>query len=224
MKYPSLIIFSIIVLASCGGGLPPEYENIAEEDPSLPVQADVMGATEPSDLDVDYDKVDEILADISAQMHQPNVLKTDILRGWYLGGKADKKYGTPDTWVFVEDGENSKWMSSNVLDEEDLTDNRQLCKQTAGRFTASCLDTSDSDCEYVNESWCHCSLGTKWKSEQGCILATERGSYVSINNSELEKGWYFGLPNERKLNTPSDWTWVEKGRESVWQKNKLNKS
>lgn len=218
MKYLSLIIFSIIVLASCGGDQPSEFENIAQGGAKMAVQADVMGATGSSELELDYEKVDEILADISAQMHQPNVLKTDILRGWYLGSRSDKKYGTPDTWVFAEDGENSKWMSPNILEEEDLIDHRQICKETAGSYTASCLDTSDSDCEYVNESWCQCLLGTKWKNGQGCILVTERGSYVSINNSELEKGWYFGLPNEKKLNTPFDWTWVEKGRESVWQK------
>lgn len=218
MKYPSLIIVSIIVLTSCGGEQPAEFENIAQEDAQMAVQADVTGAVGNSDLEVDYEKVDDILADISAQMHQPNVLKSDILRGWYLGSRSDKKYGTPDTWIFVEDSENSKWISPNVLEEEDLIDSRQLCKETAGTYVASCLQTSDSDCEYVEASYCQCLSGTKWKDEQGCILVTERGSYVSINNEELEKGWYYGLPNEKKLNTPSDWIWVEKGRESVWQK------
>jgi len=218
MKYLSLIIFSIFLLASCGGKQPADFADSGDEDVKIVLQADVMGATGNSNLGTDYAKVDRILADISAQMHQPNVLKTDILRGWYLGGKSDKKYGTPDTWVFVDDGENSKWMSPNVLEEEDLIDNRQLCKETAGSYVASCMQTSDFDCEYVGESYCQCLSGTKWKDSQGCILSTERGSYVSINNSELEKGWYFGLPNEKKLNTPADWLWVEKGRESVWQK------
>ncbi len=220
MKYPGLIILSIIVLASCGGKQPSDFADTGIDIPEIVVQADVMGATGNSNLGTDYAKVDRILADISAQMHQPNVLKTDILRGWYLGGESDKKYGTPDTWVFVEDGENSKWMSTNVLEEEDLIDGRQLCKKTAGSYFASCLQTSDSDCEYVGESYCQCLLGGKWKDGQGCILATQRGGYVSINNAELEKGWYFGLPSEKKLNTPSDWSWVEKGRASVWQKTK----
>lgn len=218
MKYFSLIIFSAFLLASCGGKQPADFADAGARDVKIVLQADVMGAIGNSNLGTDYAKVDRILADISEQMHQPNVLKTDILRGWYLGGESDKKYGTPDTWVFMEDGENSKWMSTNVLEEEDLIDNRQLCKQTAGSYVASCMQTSDSDCEYVGESYCQCLSGTKWKEGQGCILSTERGSYVSINNSELEKGWYFGLPNEKKLNTPADWLWVEKGRESVWQK------
>jgi hypothetical protein len=218
MKYLSLIIFSIIVLASCSGDQPAEFENIAEPDVKKAVQADVMGATGSSELEVDYEKVDDILADISAQMHQPNILKSDILRGWYLGAKSDKKYGTPDTWLFVEDGENSKWISPNILEEEELIDNRQLCKETAGRYIASCLQTSDQDCEYVDESHCQCLSETKWKDDQGCILVTEQGIYVSINSSELQKGWYYALPNQKKLNTPSDWIWVENGRESVWQK------
>ncbi|MBU0706091.1 hypothetical protein KJ657_04510 [Patescibacteria group bacterium] len=218
MKYPSLIIFSILVLASCGGDQPADFADTAKTDVKTLVQADVMGATDSADLHADYAKVDEILADISAQMNQPNILKSDILRGWYLGGKSDKKYGTPDTWIFVDDGENSKWMSPNILEEEDLIDSRQFCRKTAGTYIASCLNTSDPDCEYVDESSCECLAGSKWMEGQGCLLVTERGSYVSVNNSELEKGWYFGLPNEKKLNTPADWIWVEKGRQSVWQR------
>ncbi len=220
MKYPGLIIFSIIVLVSCGGKQPSDFADTGINISEIAVQADVMGATGDSDLHEDYERVDDILADISAQMHQPNVLKTDILRGWYLGAKSDRKYGTPDTWVFVDEGGNSKWMSPNALEEGDLIDGRQLCKETAGSYFASCLQTSDSDCEYVGESYCQCLLGSKWKDGQGCILVTQRGGYVAINNAELGKGWYFGLPSEKKLNTPSDWSWVEKGRESVWQKTK----
>lgn len=219
MKYLILVLLAALVLVSCSGGKSSEFENIAEPDVEKAVQADVMGAADSADSDlVDYERVDEILADISAEMHQPNILKSDVLRGWYLGGKSDKKYGTPDTWVFVEDGENSKWMSPNMLEEEALIDDRQLCKETAGTYYASCLESSDSDCEYVGESHCQCLTGTKWQDGQGCIMVTKRGSFVSINNEELEKGWYFGLPNEKKLNTPSNWIWVEQGRDSVWQK------
>ncbi|MFH0838318.1 MAG: hypothetical protein V1880_03570 [Patescibacteria group bacterium] len=217
MKYLSLILFSIIVLSSCGGQSD-EFENIAGPDIKPAVQANVMEVTGASESEKDYEKVDQILADISAQMNQPNILKSDILRGWYLGRKSDKKYGTPDTWVFAEDGDNSKWMSSNIIEEGDLIDSRKLCRKTAGTYIASCLHTSDPDCEYVDESSCECLAGSKWMDGQGCLLVTERGSYASINNSELQRGWYFGLPNEKKLNTPADWIWVEKGRQSVWQK------
>jgi len=223
MKYPSLILFSIIVLASCGGdqsrlksgNLP----RALEDEGSTPLQADVMGASERADLEVvDYNKVNKILSDITAQMHQPNILKDDILRGWYLGVKSDRKFGTPKTWIFVEDGANSKWISPNALEEEDLIDERQLCKETAGSYLASCLETSDSDCEYINDSYCQCLSGTRWKDEQGCILVTEKGSFVSINNAELTQGSYLGFPNQKKLNTPPDWVWLEAGRQSAWQR------
>jgi len=218
MKYLSLIIFSVFLLASCGGDEVDEFENIAVPDAKKAVQADVMGATGSSDYGVDFERVDEILADITAEMHQPNILKSDVLRGWYLGGKSDKKYGTPDTWIFIENGENSKWMSSNLLEEELLLDDRQLCTETSGTYMTSCLQTSAEECEYVGESYCECIEGTKWKSEQGCIMVTERGSFVATNSQEIQQGWYFGLPNEKKLNTPADWLWVELGRKSVWQK------
>lgn len=216
MKYLALIL-SIIVLTACSEEQSPSLAKVPEKEVRVAMQADIVGTTGSSEVEMDYERVDAILADISAQMHQPNVLKSDILRGWYMGAKSDKKYGTPDTWIFVEDGINSKWISPNMLEDEDLIDNKQLCKQTAGTYYASCLESSDSDCEYVEESYCQCLASSKWKDGQGCVLTTERGSYVSINNSELEKGWYYGLPNEKKLNTPTGWVWVENGRESAWQ-------
>ena len=212
-----VLLLSLVVLTSCGGGISSEVA-VSEEEAALPLQADLFEVTEEAEELVDYEKVDVILADISAQMEQPNILKSDILRGWYLGSELEKKYGTPDTWIFVEDGAHSKWMSPNVLETEDLTDDRQLCRSTAGTYYASCLESSDSDCEYVDESYCQCLAGSQWKAGQGCILATERGTFVSINSAELEQGWYYGLPNEKKLNTPSDWQWVEHGRESVWKR------
>ncbi|MBN2306390.1 hypothetical protein JXD20_00180 [Candidatus Peregrinibacteria bacterium] len=218
MKYLGLILFSVFILTSCGGDKVDEFENIADPDLKEAIQADMMAIAGSSDYTQDYEKIDDILADITAEMHQPDILKSDIIRGWYLGGQSDKKYGTPDTWIFVEDGENSKWMSPNMLEEEFLIDDRQLCMETAGTYITSCLQTSAPDCDYVGESYCKCVEGSKWKDEQGCILVTERGAYVAINSEELEKGWYFGLPNEKKLNTPVDWIWVELGRQSVWQK------
>ena len=165
-----------------------------------------------------YGAIDALMADIAGQIHQPNVRKDDILRGWYLASESEMKYGTPTTWVFFEDGENSKWMSTNVIDERELVDEKTLCESTAGRYTSSCLDTTDADCEYVGESYCYCSEGSGWNSEQGCIQTTDRGSFVSINSAELKQGYYLGLPNDKKLNTPEDWKWREAGRQSMWQR------
>lgn len=223
MKYRALIFISIVILTfvilnSCSGGQAGNVARTMIQDGGKVASADIMGATKAPELDADYKKADERLAQISRELSQPNILKDDILRGWYLGGKDDRKFGTPDTWIFVDDGENSKWISPNSIEEEDLIDGRELCRNTAGTYFASCLQTSDSDCEYVEQSYCQCLAGSAWKEGQGCILTTERGSLVAINSAELEQGWYPGLPNEKKLNTPNDWVWVEKGRESKWQK------
>lgn len=223
MKYLIPALFLTIVLTVCFDGKSDYSENFPRTGIPAPArQANMLNTGQLFDLEADYQKVNDILADISAQIHQPNILKTDVLRGWYLGARTDKKYGTPDTWIFVENGENSKWISPHLLDEEPLADDRSLCKKTAGTYYASCLQTSDQDCEYVGESYCQCPAETKWKESQGCILVTERGSYVAINNRELEQGWYFGFSNEKKLNTPVDWVWIETGRKSVWQKPQLN--
>lgn len=217
MKYLALLLFTIVFLVSCSGR--PDGAKLTDaESNGKAVQADILSA-ENRNLEADYETAEDRLAEIRKQLNRPNVLKEDILRGWYLGGENDRKFGTPDTWIFVEDGANSKWMSPNALEEEDLIDNRELCHDTAGAYVTSCVESSDSDCEYVDESHCQCSAGSGWAEGQGCILTTERGSFVSINNSELEQGWYLGLPNEKKLNTPADWVWVEEGKESMWTKN-----
>jgi len=224
MKYRALLLLTIVILISVilfsfGGSQAGNTADTKVKESSSLVQADIMAVAGGSELNADYKKADDRLAEISKQLSQPNILKDDILRGWYLGAKKDRRFGTPDTWIFIEDGENSKWISPNSLDEEDLIDDRELCRKTAGTYFASCLQTSDSDCEYVEQSYCQCLTGSAWNERQGCILTTERGSFVSINSAELEQGWYLGLPNEKKLNTPADWVWVEKGKESVWTAN-----
>jgi len=174
--------------------------------------------SEFSDSSVDYEEVDDKLAELRLLLAQPDILEEDVRRGWYLASESEKKYGTPNTWIFIENGDDSKWISPNVIEDEELIDSGKLCRKTAGSYISSCLDSTDSSCEYVAESYCSCVYGSKWKDEQGCILVTDKDTYVAINVEELEKGWYFGLPNERKLNTPSDWTWFEAGKKSVWQK------
>ena len=50
MKYLSLIIFSIFLLASCGGKQPADFADSGDEDVKIVLQADVMGATGNSNL------------------------------------------------------------------------------------------------------------------------------------------------------------------------------
>ncbi|MDH5737755.1 MAG: hypothetical protein OEZ23_05560 [Gammaproteobacteria bacterium] len=210
----SLLIVTVLAIM-----MPAEYENFEEiaiyENPQVlqaDINAGISGAEDPFD-----DDFRAILEDIEGQLHQPNIVKSDIVRGWYLASEQEKKYGTPDTWVFVDDGAKSRWVSSNILDEDSLIDDSRLCRSTAGNYTSSCLETSDEACEYVGESFCKCIEGSRWKDGQGCILITEKGSFEAINSKELEQGWYFGLPNEKKLNTPADWIWHEDGQKSMWR-------
>ena len=215
MSYTKFLIVLVIVTILTALSLRGSENQI--EVPSDSLTADVVSFAEVDSF-VDYDEVEDQLAELRRQLSQPNILKDDILRGWYMASESEKRYGTPDNWIFLEDGENSKWISPNVLEEEELIDNRLICEGTAGHFVSSCLDSTDTECEYVSESFCECSYGTKWKVDQGCILTNLKEVYVSINAEDLEKGWYFGLPNERKFNTPSNWIWLEAGRKSIWQK------
>ncbi len=164
-----------------------------------------------------YDDLELLLADITSQLQQPNVLKEDIVRGWYLASENERRYGTPNTWIFIEDGENSKWISPNAIDDVELVTDKELCKQTAGQYAVSCLETTESECEFIVENECSCTYGSNWKDDQGCILTSERGGYAAINSLELNQGWYLGLPSQKKLNTPASWKWVEAGRKSSWR-------
>jgi hypothetical protein len=216
MKYLRYLTIVLALMLVTGFAFSSEPSvSTPEPLPELRPAAEVPDYT---DSFVDYGQVERQLAELRRQLAQPNILKEDIVRGWYLADRSEKKYGTPSGWIFVEDGDGSRWMSPHFMEEESLIDNRRLCERTAGKYLASCLDTADTECEYVTESHCECSYGTKWHEEQGCILTSEAGAYVAINQDELEKGWYSGLPNQKKLNTPVDWEWVEKGRDSAWMK------
>lgn len=169
-------------------------------------------------LEASYKQMAELQANLSQAMEQPNILKEDILRGWYLSSEENKKYGTPEDWVFVEDQSESKWMSPFLLEEADTLTDRMLCKLTAGQYTPSCLESSEVTCHYEVENTCQCSEGTAWKAGEGCILLGKRGGFMAINSTELEQGFYLGLPNQKKLNTPPGWSWKEEGKNSAWRR------
>ncbi|MBT3865307.1 hypothetical protein HOF67_04745 [Candidatus Peregrinibacteria bacterium] len=40
------------------------------------------------------------------------ITEEDIARGWYTAQEDEKKIDTPDNWIWIEDGENSKWIES----------------------------------------------------------------------------------------------------------------
>jgi hypothetical protein len=225
MRFFILIITSLILLTGCGtpsqiDGMP--YDQASADQISKKPRIPNTGDLKASVLDVDakdpeVDDMEELLEKIDEELNRPNITKEDIERGWYYGSRHDMKYGTPGSWIWVGDSGESRWTSPNALEETDYFDARDLCTQTAGRYVISCLDTDIAGCEYVAKSWCYCSDGTKWYNEQGCILTDEEGEFVAISSDELRKGWYKGLPNQKKLNTPSSWIWIEGGQDSKWQ-------
>ncbi len=162
--------------------------------------------------------LEQLKADLSEDLDAPNILKEDILRRWYYGTKEQKKYGTPDEWVFVDDGDQSRWVSPDAIEESAQIDEKDLCKLTAGKFIESCFQSASASCRQIEKSHCECSEGSKWKAEQGCIMTNEDGIYISINQRELEQEFYLGLPNQKKLNTPGSWGWIEAGQNSAWRK------
>ena len=211
-----LLLVSVIAVASYDG----ETTNTA----SLPLakvlaNSPAIEINEPFPLEENYRAIiDNLEANLSQEMKQPDISREDVLRGWYLSPKEGKKYGTPEAWVFIEEGDNSRWTSPNVTEEEEEMDQRALCVETAGHYSASCLQTTDAQCQNQEKNSCECSDGTKWKQDQGCILTNTKGSFVALNTVELEQGFYLGLPNQKKLNTPENWGWFESGKNSTWRK------
>lgn len=211
------LIISAFLLSGCGDSqvndLAQKTDDKKPKIPSYELKASV--------LDVDYTKyeiedMENLLEEIDKDLDRPNITEEDIRRGWYLGGTDERKYGTPDSWTWQQAGSESKWISPNILEDKDYFEEKGLCTSTAGSYVISCLDTEIIDCEYVPETKCTCIEGTAWIHNQGCILQDDE-EFVEINDEELQKGWYEGLPTGKKLNTPSSWGWIEAGQESKWQ-------
>lgn len=205
-------LMACFLLSACT----PSVDSGTESD----IQANVFsGAGSATRQEDPIRQMEKELSELNREINRPNVLKEDILRGWYLAAEHEKKYGTPDNWIFIEDGDKSRWVSPLRLEEVEVMDDRTLCRTTAGTYQLSCADSSESGCEYeAAKSHCACSYGSRWRDGEGCILTSDKGAYVAINQEELDRGWYFGLPSQKKLNTPSDWVWEEAGKKSIWKK------
>ncbi len=223
MKRLSFLIIALFLLTACNSGddLQAGKPRIPSKKPSLPssknLQANLLGSTDKSDEEKNQPDMERLLENINRSLELPNITNKDIERGWYYGKKDERKFGTPGSWEWMEDGKDSKWVSPNATEIiEDISDN-ELCRKTAGMYVISCIEREVPFCEYITESKCDCIDGTRWVEKQGCILADDQDFFVRISSDDLKKGWYFGLPNERKLNTPLTWIWVENGKESKWQ-------
>jgi hypothetical protein len=103
------------------------------------------------------------------------------------------------------------------LEEELLVRDRLICEDTGGHFVLSCLDTTELECDYVPESFCECAYDTEWVDQQGCIL--KKGEdLIEFTEEDLVNGWYLGLNTQKKLNTPSEWLWEDRGGDSAWHR------
>ena len=217
-----LTIGIIFLLVGCGVqnsnviGKKPTLPSIRKPGiPSLNLKASILDSkydTKGKTLD----EMKDLLENIDDEINRPNITEEDIRRGWYTGGKGDKKYGTSDSWIWESAGSDSRWMSPNMIKEIDQDKTEYLCKKTAGAYVVSCIDTEEENCEYIPETKCNCIEGSEWKIDQGCIMTIDE-EFIEINKEELNQGWYYGLPNEKKLNTPVTWIWQESGQKSRWQ-------
>lgn len=211
-KYFLLLVLPFLLACSPAGQMKEEdlQGKRLKENPRLPtpqLRADVIpeGATE--------EELRLMLQEINKELTRPNISKQDMEQGWYFSLPGEKKYGTPESWVWVD----GRWMSPDRLEVQNVSGDRTLCRQTAGTYRLSCIESDSPYCEHVPETKCECIEGSKWKGGQGCILTGDNGEYIAITPEELRKGGYLGLPNEKKLNTPSNWVWKEVGRSSRWQ-------
>ena len=222
MKRFLLVIIAIIFLAGCTSSSDGRASaKQQDKKPRIPkrtvaMQADLSGLKAIEDEDSELD-MDRLIEKIDKSLERQTITAEDIERGWYYAKKDEKKIGTPSSWIWIDEGLKSRWISPNAIEEADDMEIDELCRKTAGTFIISCVEREAENCEYISQSECRCLSDTKWVDDQGCILADEEGEFIKINSEELKRGWYFGLPNEKKLNTPINWIWVENGIDSRWQ-------
>jgi hypothetical protein len=70
------------------------------------------------------------------------------------------------------------------------------------------------------------NITSQFQKEVDQILSTfkflDKESIPAISTTELQKGWYWGFEDQKKLNTPSDWVFFDAGRSSCWHKVGVN--
>lgn len=160
---------------------------------------------------------DQWLVAIEESVETPTISEEDILRGFYYARESEKKQGTPTVWVFIEDGENSRWSSPNVLTSSDEIEKQVLCEDTGGTYIPSCLNSESETCAYIPKSECRCAEGSAWNFKNGCLKMDEAGEPIRITAEELGQGFYEGKRSEKKLGTPENWIWSEEGHAYQWQ-------
>lgn len=232
MKKILLVLLSALFLTACGGTasiLSPGEESkprIPDRKPVLPSQAssqsDSAGTSEDKEALPEVD-VQGLVDRINASLTAPSITMEDVERGWYFGKPMDRKTGTPNSWIWIDKGASSMWASPNSLEETEDVAVDALCRSTAGSYSFSCIERETRGCEHIPNSLCRCPEQTQWVEKQGCILMNEEGKSVAIGSEDFQRGWYLGLPSEKKLDTPVSWIWQEGGKDSRWQAPKPSK-
>ncbi len=208
-----LVITAIFLLTACNQGG-------TAKKPSIPqnktLQASVLESTRYQEKEKKVD-MDRLVEKIDEEIKQPDITTEDIERGWYYAQEEEKKTGTPGSWLWLNEGIKSRWISQQAV--EDIREAKvvELCHKTGGDYVISCLEREAENCQYVRQSECRCDSDTKWTTEQGCVLIDEDGNFVRVSPDDLKRGWYLGLPNQKKLSTPLSWVCTENGKESRWQ-------
>ena len=224
MKRLLLISVGLLILTACSS----DNSDIAQSGkkprlPNIPVsaqaglQANMLGsekmAEKPAEIKTD---MGGLIDRINQNLEQENITVQDIDRGWYYGSEDKQKWGTPDTWIWVNEGNKSHWISPAALEHENNMESDSMCRGTGGHYVISCAQSNLPHCEYIPQSECVCADGTKWHDSQGCILF-KNDNFVEISKEDLQKGWYSGSNSQKKLNTPSNWIWSENGKDSKWR-------
>lgn len=216
-------------------GFVPPVSDEPEVDPNVGSLADLLAKADPIEkAEVRQEpkkkwkkpvsgelNMERLLDRINEHVNEPAITAAEIQRGYYYGQEYEKKVGTPKAWLWIEEGIHSRWASPDVLETALDVEIEELCRKTAGVYAVSCVEREIEHCEYIPASECRCLDGSIWVKAQGCILADEEGKAVTISDAELEKGWYFGLPNEKKLDTPLSWFWFENAKHSRWESSNI---
>jgi hypothetical protein len=226
MKRLFLSAIAIIILTACSSGRNQADLNV-RKGPSLPtkptiqqndLQANLIDTVKPeTGQNKDNTDIAGLVNQINQNIQQKNVTDDDINRGWYYGSEDEKKWGTPNNWVWINEGDKSRWISPSAIDQEKDIEMDSLCRKTAGNYAISCVERDLPHCEHIAKSECRCADNTKWIDNQGCVLINDKDEPVKINANELKQGWYGGAQNAKKLDTPLSWIWVENGDKSQWQ-------
>jgi hypothetical protein len=226
MKRFFLLIATIIILTSCSSDNGNNLASISKKPkiPKLPtatqtnLEANLLGSTKlNTDTKNDDTDMDGLIKRINQNLEQKNITIEDIDRGWYYGSEDEKKWGTPSAWIWVNEGENSRWISPTALEKTSDIEADTLCRNTGGYYVISCAERDLAHCEHIPKNICRCLDGTIWSDAQGCILVNSDNKFIEITPEELKQGWYSGLNSQKKLNTPSTWIWNENGKDSKWQ-------